>query len=88
MLRVYSQAGVNLPRTSRQQWHAGTPVALKDLKPGDLLFWAYDTGNPSSIHHVAVYLGHGLMVHSPHTGDHVRVASVYLRGYIGAVRPS
>ena len=88
VLRAYSQAGVNLPRTSRQQWHAGTPVALKDLKPGDLLFWAYNTGNPSSIHHVAIYLGHGLMVHSPHTGDHVRVASVYLNGYIGAVRPS
>jgi cell wall-associated NlpC family hydrolase len=88
VLRAYSQAGVNLPRTSRQQWHAGTPIALKDLKPGDLLFWAYNTANPSSIHHVAIYLGHGLMVHSPHTGDHVRVASVYLRGYIGAVRPS
>lgn len=88
VLRVYSAAGISLPRTSRQQWHVGTPVALKDLKPGDLLFWAYDTGNPSSIHHVAVYLGHGLMVHSPHTGDHVRVASVYLRGYIGAVRPA
>ncbi len=87
-LRVYSQAGLNLPRVSRQQYHAGTPVALKDLRPGDLLFWAYNTGNPSSIHHVAMYLGHGLMVHAPHTGDHVRVASVYLRGFIGAVRPA
>lgn len=87
MLRVYSVAGLNLPRTSRQQWKTGTHVALRDLQPGDLLFWAYDTRNPSSIHHVAMYLGNGLMVHAPHTGDHVRVASVYLNGYIGAVRP-
>lgn len=87
-LRVYSQAGLNLPRVSRQQYHAGTPVALKDVRPGDLLFWAYDTSNPGSIHHVAMYLGNGLMVHAPHTGDHVRVASVYLRGFIGAVRPA
>lgn len=88
VLRVYSQAGLNLPRVSRQQYRAGTPVALKDIRPGDLLFWAYNTSNPNSIHHVAMYLGHGLMVHAPHTGDHVRVASVYLRGFIGAVRPT
>lgn len=87
-LRVYSQAGLNLPRVSRQQYRIGTPVTLKDLRPGDLLFWAYSTGNPSSIHHVAMYLGHGLMVHAPHTGDRVRVASVYLRGLIGVVRPA
>jgi cell wall-associated NlpC family hydrolase len=60
---------------------------MADLQPGDLLFWAYNTGNPSSIHHVALYIGHGLMVHAPHTGDHVKVASVYLSGLIGAVRP-
>jgi cell wall-associated NlpC family hydrolase len=87
MLRIFSQAGLNLPRTSREQWKIGRHVSMKELRPGDLLFWAYDTGNPGSIHHVALYLGHGLMAHSPHTGDHVRVAQVYLSGYIGAVRP-
>jgi cell wall-associated NlpC family hydrolase len=88
MLRVYSAAGLSLPRTSRQQWLIGRHVGLDELQPGDLLFWAYDTGNPSSIHHVAMYLGHGLMVHAPHTGDRVRVAAVYARGLIGAVRPA
>lgn len=87
MVRIFSQAGLSLPRTSRQQWKIGTHVSLKQLRPGDLLFWAYNTSNPGSIHHVALYLGHGLMAHSPHTGDHVRVAQVYLSGYIGAVRP-
>jgi cell wall-associated NlpC family hydrolase len=87
MLRVFSVAGLNLPRTSRQQWYAGQRVPLADVRPGDLLFWAYDTSRPTSIHHVALYLGNGLMVHAPHTGDHVRVAEVYLRGFIGAVRP-
>jgi cell wall-associated NlpC family hydrolase len=87
MLRIFSTGGLALPRTSRQQWFAGTKVPLAGVRPGDLLFWAYDTGNPASIHHVALYLGHGLMVHAPHTGDHVRVAEVYLRGFIGAVRP-
>jgi len=86
--RVYSAAGRSLPRTSREQWRIGTPVDLESLQPGDLLFWAYDTSNPGSIHHVALYLGHGLMVHAPHTGDHVRVAQVYVNGLIGAVRPN
>jgi cell wall-associated NlpC family hydrolase len=88
MLRIFSAAGRTLPRTSREQWKVGVHVTLSQLKPGDLLFWANDTANPGSIHHVALYLGHGLMVHSPHTGDHVRVAPVYLSGLIGAVRPS
>jgi len=87
MLRIFSAAGRALPRTSREQWTIGIHVALADLRPGDLLFWAYDTANPASIHHVAVYLGHGLMVQAPHTGGHVEVAAVYLSGLIGAVRP-
>ena len=88
MVRIFSQAGLNLPRTSRQQWKIGSHVSLNQLRPGDLLFWANNTSDPGSIHHVALYLGHGLMAHSPHTGDHVRVAQVYFRGLIGAVRPS
>ncbi len=87
MVRIFSAAGRHLPRTSREQWKIGTHVALADLRPGDLLFWANNTSNPGSIHHVALYIGHGLMIHSPHTGDHVRVAKVYLNGLIGAVRP-
>ena len=42
-----------------------------NLQPGDLIFFN------SPISHVALYLGDGLMVHAPHTGDVVRVASVY-----------
>jgi len=87
MKRVYSAAGYHLPRTSREDWWIGHHVTLAQLKPGDLLFWAYNTTNPASIHHVALYIGHGLMIHSPHTGDHVRVAHVYLSGFIGATRP-
>jgi cell wall-associated NlpC family hydrolase len=84
---AYAAAGLTLPRTSRQQWFAGPHVALGQLEPGDLLFWASDLSDPSTIHHVALYAGNGLMVAAPHTGDVVRVQPVYLDGYIGAVRP-
>ncbi len=87
MLRIFATAGLGLPRVSRQQYWAGRHIPLSDLRPGDLLFWSYTPGVPSSIHHVALYLGDGLMAHAPHTTDHVRVAAVYTKGLIGATRP-
>ena len=84
---AFRQAGVNLPRTSRQQWFAGPHVGLADLAPGDLLFWADDVARPGSIHHVALYVGGGRMIAAPRAGTLVREQAVYASGYIGAVRP-
>jgi cell wall-associated NlpC family hydrolase len=86
-LIAYRAAGIGLPRTAQEQWYAGPQVALGDLQPGDLLFWATDTADPATIHHVAMYLGNGQMIAAPHAGAQVRVQPVYLDGYIGAVRP-
>jgi cell wall-associated NlpC family hydrolase len=85
---AYAQAGVQLPRTSRQQWFAGLHPGLGYLAPGDLLFWASNPADPSTIHHVALYIGDDQMVAAPHTGANVTVQPVYLDGYIGAVRPT
>jgi cell wall-associated NlpC family hydrolase len=87
-LTAYAAAGIALPRTAAQQWYTGPQVALGDLAPGDLLFWANDVTNPATIHHVAMYIGNGQMIAAPHAGATVRVQPVYLDGYIGAVRPS
>jgi len=84
---AYAHAGVLLPRVAADQWNAGPHVTLADLAPGDLLFWATDLSNPATIHHVALYLGNGLMIAAPHTGDVVKIEPVYLSGYIGATRP-
>lgn len=62
MLRAYESAGITLPRVARQQYWAGTQLPVRLAQPGDLLFWGYDTANPDSIHHVAMYLGNGRMV--------------------------
>jgi cell wall-associated NlpC family hydrolase len=62
MLRAYESAGVTLPRVARQQYWAGAQLPVRQAQPGDLLFWGYDTSNPDSIHHVAMYLGNGRMV--------------------------
>jgi hypothetical protein len=85
--RAYEQAGVLLPRVSADQ-HAqgGTPVAIADLLPGDLVFFATVAWDPGAVHHVGMYVGRGLMVDAPHPGAYVRVEPVTAAGYVGAVR--
>ena len=48
-----------------------------ELRPGDLIFWSLDPDDPGTIHHVAMYLGNGRMVHAPRTGKPVQIDSVY-----------
>jgi peptidoglycan DL-endopeptidase CwlO len=83
---AYLAAGIVIPRVSVDQFNAGPHVAVADLLPGDLVFYADDPANPATIHHVGMYIGKGLMVHAPHTGDVVRVASIWRSDYAGAVR--
>ena len=78
---VYRQVGVSIPRTSRDQIHAGERVSRSDLAPGDLVFF----GSP--IHHVGMYIGGGMMIHAPNSGDVVRIAPAFRSNYVGACRP-
>jgi cell wall-associated NlpC family hydrolase len=85
--RAYEQAGVLLPRVAADQYaHGGTPVAIADLLPGDLVFFATVAWDPGAVHHVGMYVGRGLMVDAPHPGASVRVEPVTAAGYVGAVR--
>ncbi|MFJ7248614.1 NlpC/P60 family protein [Kitasatospora sp. NPDC098652] len=67
MVWAYGQAGVSLPRTSQEQGHIGTAVTLATAQPGDLVIYGGD------MHHVGMYIGNGMVVHAPHTGDVVKV---------------
>jgi len=78
---VYGQLGINLPRTSEEQFAAGTPVSAKDALPGDLVFFGgsgpgyYYDGTPSSPGHVGIYIGNGQMINAPTTGEDVKISS-------------
>jgi cell wall-associated NlpC family hydrolase len=76
MLRAFQAAGINLPRVSRQQFYAGGHVPVGQAQPGDLLFLATDPSDPSTIHHVVLYMGNDQMVEAPYTGEKVRVRPV------------
>jgi cell wall-associated NlpC family hydrolase len=86
-MRAYEAAGYQLPRTAAEQAMVGTPVNVADLLPGDLLFYATDPSDLSTVHHVVMYAGSGLVVHAPHTGDVVRLGPMWLgEEFAGAVR--
>jgi cell wall-associated NlpC family hydrolase len=84
---AYLRAGLVLPRLASDQYRASTPVPFDQMQPGDLIVYAYDVNDESTIHHIAMYIGNGLMVHAPHTGDVVKVVPVYTDGIYGTVRP-
>lgn len=67
---VFAQYGVFLPRAVRDQYNAGIPVALNQLEPGDLIFFA--TTEPTASH-VAIAVGADEFVHAPSSTGVVRV---------------
>lgn len=73
---VYAhQLNVELPRTSKQISRVGLPLQPGELRPGDLVF--YDTQRtPNS--HVGLYIGDGRFVHSPRSGQRIRVEDMAL----------
>ncbi|WP_344134329.1 C40 family peptidase [Luedemannella flava] len=83
---AYGSVGISIPRVSYNQYAGLQKVQLSQLLPGDLLFFSTDPNNWRKIHHVAMYIGNGKMVHAPTFGDHVRVAPIWWSEYYGAAR--
>ncbi|WP_432018278.1 NlpC/P60 family protein [Streptomyces sp. 1222.5] len=82
---AWRAAGVTLPRAARDQAVAGTPVALADARPGDLVFFHEDSS------HVGLYTGDGAMIHAPEPGAYIREEPVHRGGeglVQGVVRPA
>jgi cell wall-associated NlpC family hydrolase len=68
---AYREAGVNLPRVSRDQAKQGHAVSRDDMQPGDVLAYGVN-----GIHHVTMYVGNGQMIEAPHKGAQVRTVPV------------
>ena len=77
---AFAQEGISLPHYTGDQWNSGMHVSRADLEPGDLVFFFAD------ISHVGLYIGNGLMVDAPSTGQVVQVQPVFWDSYVGAVR--
>ena len=64
----YAQIGIGMSHGATDQQRSSIPVALTDLRPGDLIFF----GNASFSHHVAIFVSGTTCIEAPHTGDVVR----------------
>ena len=69
----FQQAGVNLPRTSRDIFRSSRLIRPADRQPGDLVFFAI---SKNKISHVGIYSGDNHFIHSPSSGKGVSYASL------------
>lgn len=81
---VWAKNGVNIPRTTYQQWSAGKAVDLHNLQPGDAVFYRGSDpmvqGGKVLPGHVAMYIGNGKVIQAPHTGADVQITSLNAMG--------
>jgi gamma-D-glutamyl-L-lysine dipeptidyl-peptidase len=84
---VYNLCGINIPRTSREQFSTGEDVGREYLKDGDLVFFG---GSEDSINHVGIYVGNNRFVHAPRRGDEIKISSLeeayFTKKFVGAKR--
>lgn len=67
---VFAQIGISLPHHAASQYGYGVPVSQEDLQPADLVFF-------DGLGHMGMYIGGGQFIHAPHTGDVVKISSIY-----------
>lgn len=79
--QAWSAAGRPIPRTSQEQWKQLKHIAVKDMRPGDLIIYHDDAS------HVGMYIGDGAIVHAPRPGRNVTIAGAGSMAILGVVRP-
>jgi cell wall-associated NlpC family hydrolase len=83
VMYVYAQVGISLPHNAAAQYGYGSAVSRDQLQPGDLVFF-------DGLGHNGIYIGGGQFIHSPHTGDVVKISSLsdswYSSKFVGARR--
>jgi cell wall-associated NlpC family hydrolase len=80
-MAAWSRAGVSLPHNADMQYHSMAHISRSQLKPGDLVYY-------NGLGHVAIYVGNGQVIHAPHSGTTVQLASINIDSLYGYGRPS
>jgi peptidoglycan DL-endopeptidase CwlO len=83
VMYLYAKVGVSLPHNAAAQYRHGRPVSRANIAPGDVVFF-------DGLGHNGIYLGGGRFIHSPHSGDVVKISSLsdswYSSRWVGARR--
>ena len=79
---LYKEMGVTLNRVAAGQMTNGKWVSLDDIQPGDIAGFKNSSGY---VNHVGIYVGNGMMIHAPQTGDVVKYTSIVEGNYAGRI---
>lgn len=71
MVYAFAALGYNLPHYSGYQYTSGLQLPVSQMKRGDMVFYG-----PGGSQHVALYLGDGMMLEAPYSGEVVKVSPV------------
>lgn len=69
VMSVFKEFGYELPRVAAAQMEASTLKDVKDIEPGDLVFYG-DYG----IDHVALYIGDGKIIHASTSATGIKIS--------------
>jgi uncharacterized protein YycO len=75
---VYNLCGVNIPRTSGEQFRVGKKIDRDELQDGDLVFFGESEDH---ITHVGIYIGNNRFVHAPRRGEDIRISTLTDNGF-------
>jgi peptidoglycan DL-endopeptidase CwlO len=78
---AWAKAGVSMSHYTVSQYNEFPHVPLSALQPGDLVFFKIDLG------HMGMYIGGGMVIHAPQTGDVVKISPLSNFNVVGASRP-
>jgi cell wall-associated NlpC family hydrolase len=87
VMMAYRAAGIDIPRTSQEQWTWGPQIQASQAEPGDLVFFPGSDGTVTAPGHVGIVIGGGKMVEAYATGTPLRIASYLNRAPVGFTRP-
>src|SRR5580765_1939645 len=84
---LFAKLNIELPRTSREQFHSGQNIAVENLRTGDLLFFSSNGVTPD---HVGLFIGNNRFVHAEKKAGHVIITDLnhpwYVKHFLGARR--
>jgi peptidoglycan DL-endopeptidase CwlO len=87
VMMAYRAAGIDIPRTSQEQWAWGPRISASQVEPGDLVFFVGADGTRTAPGHVGIVIGGGLMIEAYSTGFPIRIAPYGNRDPVGFTRP-
>jgi hypothetical protein len=66
---IFKKQGINIPRTSFEQYDKSKEVKFYDIEKGDLVF-------NKDKSHVGIYIGNNEFIHAPMIGENVKVSKL------------